>query len=222
MGYNSTISQVIHNGFDLSKFRPSINSRDSVRAELGVDKYDFLIGSFARFHPMKDHANFFEAARLISKKFNHAKFLLIGKQITIHNQYIMELINKNNLASQVILLGERNDIPRLMVALDVLTVSSAWGESFPMVIGEAMACGIPCVVTDIGDSAMIVGQTGIVIHSKNSQALSNAWEELIALSPEKRFKLGIEARHRIEENYSIERMVSAYITLYEEIVNSRK
>jgi glycosyltransferase involved in cell wall biosynthesis len=216
LGYNRKISHVIPNGFDLYEFRPSIKARFSIRSELKVGQDVFLVGLFARFHPAKDHENFLKAAGLISQKRENVYFLLAGKNINEDNKVIMDLIKNNNLESKVILLGERSDVSSLMASIDILTVSSAW-EAFPIVIGEAMSCGVPCVVTDVGDSGRIVGQTGIVVPPRAPKSLADAWEKLFSLSQLERQELGIRARQRIEENYTIQGTVKAYESLYEEV-----
>lgn len=213
LGYCPYNSCVIPNGFDTIQFQPSCEARSEVRTSLGLAADTLLIGLFCRYHPMKDHANFFHAAALLTKKYANVHFLLAGTDITPKNQNLQQLIDNLGL-SQVHLLGERSDIPQLMAALDIATLASAYGEAFPLVIGEAMACGIPCVVTDVGDSKWIVGDTGIVVPPKNSQALADAWQELIVLGTTARTALGKAARTRVQENFALDMVVAQYQALY--------
>jgi glycosyltransferase involved in cell wall biosynthesis len=108
-------------------------------------------------------------------------------------------------------------MPRLTAALDVATTTSAYGEGFPNVVGEAMACGIPCVVTDVGDSALIVGSTGKVVPTRDPDALAAAWRALLDSGTETRMRLGLAARRRVEEHFSLPHIVTRYQLLYEEM-----
>lgn len=214
-GYCSENSCVIPNGFDTSLFKPSVAARLEIRSELGLQENAFLIGLIGRFHPMKDHANFLKAAALLLKKNPNKHFILAGKNVDSNNHILLQLIHDLGIINHVHLLGERRDIPRLTAALDIVSLSSAYGEAFPLVIGEAMSCGVPCVVTSIGDSAWIVGDTGRFVPPRSADALANAWQELIDLGVERRQILGKAARKRIIESFSLETVVSQYEKLYE-------
>ncbi len=214
VGYCQRNSCVIPNGFDTTLFQPAWETRTKVRSTLGLATDTLLIGLFCRYHPMKDHANFLRAAALLSKNYPNVHFLLAGTDVTPANQELQRLIGNLGLSQQVHLLGERSDIPYLMSALDIATLASAYGEAFPLVIGEAMACGVPCVVTDVGDSKWIVGDTGKVIPPKNSQALADAWQELITIGTIARTALGKAARARIQQNFALDTVVAQYQALY--------
>lgn len=219
IGYSPIKACVIPNGFDISIFKPSCESRLKLRKELGLSSEIILIGLFARYHPMKDHSNFLKAANLLSKEFPQIHFVLAGKNVDKQNQNLQSLIRNLEIVSQVHLLGERNDIPYIASALDILTLASAYGEAFPMVIGEAMSCGVPCAVTDVGDSAWVVGDTGKVVPPRNPEALVRAWKELIALGSEGRIALGKLARERIEKLFALEQVTANYEELYENLLN---
>ncbi|HKO62611.1 MAG TPA: glycosyltransferase, partial [Pyrinomonadaceae bacterium] len=194
MGFASENSCVIHNGFDVSRFVPSTEARASVRAELGIAEDQLLIGLIGRFHPMKDHINFLMAAGRLSKDYRAAHFMLVGREVNSANQVLGDLIAKYGLQDRTHLLGERADIPRLIAASDISSLSSSYGESFPLVVGEAMSCGIPCVVTDVGDSAKLVGQTGLVVPPRDPEALARAWSQLLYVGADGRAELGEAAR----------------------------
>jgi glycosyltransferase involved in cell wall biosynthesis len=211
-------SCVIYDGFDTSLFRPLTEAKFAVRAELGLPETTFLIGLICRFHPMKDHANFLHAAALLLETFPDIHFLLAGSGVERENQNLLQLIQKLGILDRVHLLGERRDMPRLTAALDIATVASAYGESFPNVIGEAMSCGVPCAVTDVGDSAWIVGNTGRIVSPRDSEALANAWKELIELGTEGREALGKEARARILKYFPVDSVASQYEKLYESVL----
>ncbi len=216
--YCSENSCVIPNGFDTSLFKPSIEARRTVRAELGLPEDSCLIGLIARYHPMKDHANFLRAAALLLKEFPKVHFILVGSGVERENQVLHQLIQDLGLFNRIHLLGERSDMPRLTAALDIATSASAYGEAFPLVVGEAMSCGVPCVVTDVGDSAWIVGNTGRVVPPRDSEALANAWKDLIELGAEGREALGKAARARIIEHFSLDSVVARYESLYESVL----
>ncbi len=114
------------------------------------------------------------------------------------------------------MLGRRADIARITTAFDIAS-SSSYGEGFPNVVGEAMSCEVPCVVTNVGDSAYIVGNTGIVVLPKNSSVMAKAWEKLIKLPAEERKILGKLARKRIEDNFEISSVVNQYEVLYNQL-----
>jgi len=217
LAYCAEKRHIIPNGFDTDLFTPSAEARISVRSELGLAEDALLIGLVARYHTMKDHANFLEAAAVLLKTHPRVHFVLAGEGIDIHNKNLLELINRFGVSSQVHLLGERSDTARITAALDIASSSSAFGEGFPNVVGEAMACGIPCVVTDVGDSGWIVGETGRVVPPRDALALAGAWQELIEIGDEQRQALGKEARRRVLKNFSLDAIVRQYEALYEQV-----
>lgn len=212
-GYNKDRFVIIPNGFDTQIFFSDREKRKAVRKELGLGDDVFLIGLVARFDPQKNHKGFIEAAALLNDKMKSVHFLLCGKDIDINNKKLMHWIKSAGLEDNVHLLGLRTDIARLTASFDLAT-SSSHGEAFPNVIGEAMSCSVPCVVTDVGDSAWIVGETGKVVPSDNPQALADAWETLSMKSTDERNELGRLARKRIEDNFSIETVTKLYEQLY--------
>ncbi len=218
MGYCVKNSVVIPNGFDMTSFAPSTEARASVRAELGVSDDQLLIGLVGRFHPMKDHINFLLAAKMLSNEYNAAHFLLVGREVDARNHVLRRHVAAWGLEGRAHLLGERHDIARLIAASDISSLSSSYGESFPLVVGEAMACGVPCVVTDVGDSAKIVGPTGLVVPPRNPAALAQAWRELIHLGSDGRAQLGVAARERIRENFMLASVTAQYETLFKSVL----
>jgi glycosyltransferase involved in cell wall biosynthesis len=217
MGFDESKMLVIENGFDLSQFYPDEDSRDDVRHELGLSGNGYLIGMAARYNPQKDHASFIRAAELLLRKRQDVHFLLWGKDVDNKNLTLNELIKSMALQDYTSLLGLRMDTQQLYSSLDIATLSSAYGEAFPQVIGEAMACGVPCVVTDVGDSARVVESTGRVIPPRNPQALANAWDELLSMPDSKRTGLGLSARERIKNLFSLEMMANKYSQIYQAV-----
>lgn len=218
LGFYAGRDCVIPNGFDTTAFTPSHEARIKVRSELGLPMDTLLIGNIGRYHPQKDHANFLRSAALLNVTHPDIHFLLAGPGVHRQNDTLHQLIMTLGLKTRVHLLGERHDAPNLMASLDILTSSSAYGESLSLVVGEAMACGIPCVVTDLGDNQRMLGAAGIMIPPQDSAALARAWSQLIAAGPESRRALGTLARIRIQRDYSIEGMVHQYESLYGSLV----
>jgi glycosyltransferase involved in cell wall biosynthesis len=217
LGYDAGRMVVIPNGFDLSVFRPSPAARELLRAELGAPASAPLIGHVGRFHPQKDHRNLVEAARRVLARHQHARFVLAGKDLDWDNAALAGWVRDAGIADRFHLLGPRDDVPRLMAAFDVAVSSSSFGEAFPLVIGEAMASGVPCAVTDCGDSRLMVGDTGRVAPVQDAEALAQAITSLLSLDADARAALGRAARQRIEERYALDAIVARYHTLYDEL-----
>ncbi|SHE52599.1 Glycosyltransferase involved in cell wall bisynthesis [Thermomonas hydrothermalis] len=212
-GYCAEKFLLIPNGFDLDKFLPDANARASVREELGLPFNTQLVGLVARYDPQKNHLGFVEAAAEVHRVLPQVHFVLAGTNIVPENSALAQAISRAGLQECFHLLGRRDDIPRLMASLDVLA-SSSFGEAFPNVLGEAMACGVPCVVTDVGDSAEIVGDTGRVVPPGDMTGLARCLIELLQLSLEQRLALGVRARERIRANYDIGNVVKRYEDFY--------
>ena len=222
LGYATQKMIVIPNGFDVRAFKADSVARESVRVELQIPPDASLIGLVGRFDPQKDHRNFVSAAALLNSSRPDVHFLLCGDDVTWENAQLRGWIEETGLRKQYRLVGRRQDMARLTAALDIAASSSSFGEGFPNVIGEAMSCGIPCVVTDVGDSALIVGQTGRVVAPQNPKALANALREFVDLGHEGRTRLGMAARHRIKEHFDLPDIVIRYQNLYEELASGAR
>ena len=131
-----------------------------------------LLGSVARFHPQKDHKNLFQALNLLKINKIFFKCVLVGHKINAKNKLLIKMIKKFNLSKEVILLGPKRNINQIMNVIDIHILASEYGEAFPNVVAEAMACGTPCVVTDVGDSSLIVGKTGWIVRPSDSKGLA--------------------------------------------------
>jgi glycosyltransferase involved in cell wall biosynthesis len=217
LGYAADKREVIPNGFDLDLFRPDGAARSTVRQVLGLPEEALLIGLIGRFHPMKDHANMLQATAILCANGHDAHVLLIGRGVDHDNEILTRRIAELGLGERIHLLGERRDTPTLTAALDLL-VSSSYAEGFSNVIGEAMACAVPCVVTDAGDSAWIVGDTGLVVPPRDPDALADAISTMIELGPSGRQAWGEKARQRVRELFSLPAIVKRYEALYERVL----
>lgn len=215
LGYDASRSVVIPNGFDLDMFQPNSMAHHTIRESLGIISEQPIIGYIARFHPHKDHLNFIQAAVQIHHQLPNAHFVLCGKDITWDNPVLTTWIRESQLDESVIhLLGIRTDIPAITASLDIAVVASL-SEAFPNVIGEAMACEVPCVVTDVGDSAQIVGELGQVVPPQNPTALAEACLKWLRNPPSAEFKR--QLRQHILDHYSLPATVQQYEQLYQAI-----
>jgi len=219
LGYRESKIHVIPNGFDVEVFRPDWEARSAVRAELGIPDTTWVIGMVARFDPHKDHRTFINAAAMLLARHKDVRFVLCGPLVSAENRELREWIDAAGLGANCHLLGVRHDVARVTAALDIATLSSA-EEGFPNVLGEAMACGVPCVATDVGDSAYLIGDTGRIVPRQNPEALAGAWYDCIAMGRPRLQALGQRARRRIEEEFSIETVARAYEDVYRFIASA--
>jgi len=216
MGYASERMQVILNGFDLDRFKFDPQQRVETRKALGIPQSAAVIGLIARKHPVKDHKNFVEAAGLLHGEFADVRFVLCGEGVTSDDPELAAWAQSAGIQHVCHLLGQREDIPAILSALDIGTSASS-GEAFPNSVAEAMACGVPCVVTDVGDSRFIVGETGRIVAPKSPAALAQGWKELLKAGSKVRKALGFAARERVEQNFGLAAVVNRYQDLYTQV-----
>ena len=182
LGYRKDKTQVIPNGFDVKRFSPSRLAREELRASVNIPSGWRVVGMVGRYHPMKDHHTFLLAARRLLGLGHKVVFILAGRGVNKSNSELTTKIRDLDLLEHVRLLGEQPAVEKVFAALDIASLSSSWGESFPNVIGEAMACEVPCVATDIGDVSRVIADTGIVVPAQDPQALAIAWDTLLQRS----------------------------------------
>ena len=194
----------IPNGIDTEWFRSDPEARQRIRTEWGLTESEKLIGLVGRLDPMKDHPTFLRAAAMLSQERGDVRFVCVGDGPTDYRRELSALGKELGLTQRLIWAGVREDIPAVYNALDIVTSSSSYGEGFPNVVGEAMACEVPCVATDVGDSAWIVGETGVVVSPKDPEALAAGWKTSLARHGS---EMALEARLRVEENFSVERLI---------------
>jgi glycosyltransferase involved in cell wall biosynthesis len=220
LGYTRKKLIIIHNGYFLNQFLPSTVAREIMLMELDVKRNNILIGMVARFDPYKDHENLFAALSELKGKRQNLTCLLIGSGMDIENQHLIKLVERYGVQKLVKLIGPREDVHSIMAALD-LNVLSSVAESFPNVLAEAMVYGTPCVTTDVGDAALIVGDTGWIVPPSDPIALSNAiLEALNEMGDWSKWKARKKAcRTRIIENYTLERMINNYNRVWCEVSN---
>lgn len=211
-GYCKEKINVIPNGFELDKFKYIENSKKILEKEFPTLKNKIIFSLVARYEILKDHKTCIEAIKVIKEKYTKNFILLLcGTNINRSNLELMKLIEVNGVKDNVLLLDRRDDIPLIMSATDIY-VSSSSGEGFPNVIGEAMACETPCVVTNVGDSAYIVGKTGKVVERQNPVKLGNVIIEF--LKTKQYLEKRKEARERIKKNFEIKEIIRNYEKIY--------
>lgn len=212
IGFKKSKGVVVHNGYDTNSFFQDSSLDHIIRNELGISDETFLIGHVGNYHPLKDQETLIKSLRYLDQKSINFNAILVGNKLEPSNKNLVTLINENGLTERIHLLGIRNDITTIMNGIDIFMLSSI-SEAFPNVLNEAMACETPCVTTNVGDAALIVGDTGWVVSPQDSKALAKA---TIEAHEEKKFhnesweQRKKACRKRILENYSLEKMIKEY------------
>jgi glycosyltransferase involved in cell wall biosynthesis len=213
IGYRTRRWELISNGIDTNVFRPDIDSRLRIRAELAIDPRVPVLGSLGRFDPAKDYGTLLAAAAAARRTAPSTKIVLAGRGMTPENGELAAMIARHGLGDSVILPGERPDAAAVLNAFDLFCLSS-YTEGFPNAVAEAMACAVPVVVTDSGDAAGIVGDPERVVPVRNPSALAEGIERLLGLPEDDRRSVGFRDRERIEQHFGIDAMVRRYEQLY--------
>jgi glycosyltransferase involved in cell wall biosynthesis len=211
---------VVPNGFDTERFAPDESARWRVREELGVGRGELLVGIVGRLHPVKDHSTFLRAAAHVANARDNVRFICIGSGSEPYTRELHLLADELGIAGRVIWAGARNDMPALYNTLDVLTMCSD-SEGLPNVVGEAMACGVPCVVTDVGDAAAVVGDLGIVVNPGDPTALGFAMGEMLGRISNGQID-SRQIRVRIVDHYSLERLVETTESLLSSLLEKKR
>lgn len=216
-GYQSARMHVISNGIDTNRFAPDPAAGQRLRREWNIVADQALIGLVGRLDPQKDHTTFLSAAALLRQEMQNVRFVCVGRGAEEYQQTLQALAGNLGISDSVIWADATNDVRAVYNALDIATSSSAYGEGFSNVIGEAMACGIPCVVTDVGDSGMIVGDASRIVSPARPDALVAAWREILSLPGDCRRDLSAQCRERIRTQFSTQRLVDRTEQLFENI-----
>ncbi len=222
LGFNANKMQVVPNGFVLSEFKPHPEQRAVMRKQLDIPAGAKVIGHAGRFHAMKNHEGFIKAAKIASAECPDLYFVMCGDDVTWENIDLSKWIREAGLEPRFRLLGRRSDMPSVYSSMDIATLCSIYGEGFPNVVGEAMACSVPCVVTDVGESSVIVGNTGLCVPPGDTAALSRAWLNLVNRGGEELSVLGQCTRERIDSMFEIGAVARQYETVYTELLDGRR
>ena len=221
LGFDPRRVEIVANGFDTGHFRPDPAARAAVRARLGLAPDALVAGLVARVVPVKRHDLFLEAVARVRRSGLDVHAVVAGPGATADDPTLAGLVARAGMAGNAHLLGRCDDVAGLLASLDVVVSASGWAEGFPNVVGEAMACGVPCVVTDTGDCAALVGDAGVVAPPGDAGALAAALEELLRRTPDERRRMGERARARILADYTLERCTARYAALYSALASGR-
>ena len=217
-GYSSENMHVIPNGYNFIDFRINQRFSSRFRNNFAKDRDLVLLGMVGRFHPQKDHIGLLEAISVVKMQRSDFRFMLVGRGCSHDNLILMNEINRRNLGSHIVLLGQRTDINYVMNGLDIHVLSSSYGEGFPNVLAEAMACGTPCVATDVGDTASIIGDAGWIVPPDDPVGLAEAMLSAIheRVSDEDRWQdLCNACRLQVVDQFDIKRMIDAYHAVWQ-------
>jgi glycosyltransferase involved in cell wall biosynthesis len=219
-GYRRRCRGVIPNGFDTQHFRPDATQRQRARAGFGVPDDQPLIGVVGRAHPMKNHRGFISAVAIAIRHTSPFRVVMIGPGVDAPGHGLGEHVRRLGLDGVIDLQGEISNLEGLYPALDLLVLPSR-GEAFPNVVGEAMACGVPCLVTDVGSAAEVVGDTGFVASSPAPNVLAEELVRTLSLGTPRLHALGVQARRRVERLYSIDAMAAKYSQLFQDVTSGK-
>jgi len=222
LGFSLARLLVIRNGVDSALFRPDSAAREQTRAKWDVAHNEPLLGCVARWDPLKDHENLLQALKLLADSGHAFRCALIGSGMTADNRDLYRMIERYGVRDRVILTGPTKDVPAIMNMLDIHVLPSR-SESLPVAVMEAMACGIPCVVTDVGDARDIVGKTGWVVAPRDAGALAGAIQAALGDCRHTARQRRAEAcRMRVVNEFSLARMAAEYGALWANAAEARR
>jgi len=217
VGYDAARMVVVGNGFDLSVLTSNRSQRKRLRRQCGFDADDIVLGTLGRFNLDKDHANFVAAAGRLAERHERLRFLMVGKNLDADNADLMRWIDATGHAKHFVLLGERADVAACLAAMDIFCLSSRT-EAFPNAVGEAMAMGLPCVATDVGDVAVLMADTGVLVPKADPEALAQGVTGLMALEPDDREQMGQRARERIRAMFNMTSVRERFERIYDNVI----
>ena len=215
LGFDPSKSIVIPNGIDCDVFQPDGRAGTMLRSLLGIPNDRLIIGNVARAHPMKDHENLVRASDILLKEGLNIHLLIVGaghESGGARNTAV-----KLGILDRVSFLGPRDDVHALVAGLDIYASSSAWGEAFPLAVSEAMSCGVPSLATNLGDCLHLIGNADMIVPPRDPKALASVLGKIARLSQQERRSLGLSARERVVNNFSLSQYVRHYSVLYERL-----
>jgi glycosyltransferase involved in cell wall biosynthesis len=216
-GYPADRFVTIPNGIDVARFRLSDDARRLKRAQWGVADTDIVVGIVARLDPIKRHDLLLEAADILSRRQSNVRLVSVGGGTAVQLDGLRSMADRLGIRDRVLWLGELDDVASVYPAFDIVC-SCSTGEGFSNSIGEAMACGVPCIATDVGDARAIIGDTGVIVTSGDAVALADAIGRIAMMTPVQRAALGGRARLRIVREFGLDRMLERTAAMYRELV----
>lgn len=218
MGFAPERTIVIPNGFDCSRFAPDRSRRTDVRSLFAIDAEPLVLAMVARLHPMKDHAMLVDAVGRARQLGKDIHLLLVGTGVDALPADLARHIARVLPPNRITIVGERTDVHDWLGGVDIVALSSAWGEGFPNILGEAMAAGVPCVATDVGDSGWVVGEGGLTVQPGDADQMARAIVRLTAMDPAQRHRIGAIGRQRVIDNFTLEHVSNRYRRIYDTIL----
>jgi glycosyltransferase involved in cell wall biosynthesis len=213
IGFDARRRTIIPNGVDCNIFRPRVEAKKALSSALGIPSNRYVIGNVGRFHIMKDQDRLVRAISLLVDRGYDVQGAFVG--VGRDNSQLAQTAMDCGIHSRITTLDIQDDVSEIVAGLDVIALSSAWGEAFPLAIAEAMACGVPAVVTNVGDCGWLVGDTGRVVPPVDTESLAGGLASVLDLNLEARRAVGIRARQRVLDNFSLDMYVSRTKALYE-------
>ncbi len=213
-GFNKNKFIVIRNGLDLNKFKSSESMRRKYREKIKINQSELLLGTVARFNPIKDIPTLIKVIKKLKSSGLNFKYLFVGENMDLDNKTLVNMIEKSNLKDTIKLIGQEESISSVMNAIDLHILSSK-SEAFPMVILESLACGTPSISTNVGDVSRIIKNKKFLVDKENYLSLYNAINEFLNLELEEKEKISKEGIDHIKFNFSIEKMTKEYLKVYE-------
>lgn len=216
LGFAPAHGRVIPNGFDTGRWKPDAQRRAALRSALDIGDAAPLAGFVGRFHALKDVPTFMEATAIAMAQNPKLHIVMVGDGLARDNAALAPLFAA--LPPQRFhALGPRDDIEAILPAMDFFCLSSI-SEAFPNVVGEAMASGLPCIATDVGDCARLIDGHGRIVPRGDPAAMAAAISDLARMDVARRAEIGKAARARIEAGYSLRATVDAYTQLYDSMM----
>jgi glycosyltransferase involved in cell wall biosynthesis len=211
-GFGAASVGVIYNGIDVGAL-PDATLRTRMRAELGVAPETFVIGTVARLDPVKDLGSLIRAVAAMP---DDVPVILAIVGDGPERQHLEQVTGEVNATSRVRFLGHRDNARDWLAACDAY-VNCSISEGVSLTILEAMAAGLPVIVTAVGGTPEVVDSaSGVLVPARDSAALADALARLVR-DPQRRQQLGTAARRRVEEHFTLDRMVREYAEVYEEL-----
>nr|WHW29511.1 putative glycosyl transferase, group 1 [uncultured bacterium] len=218
LGYDAAKMVVVANGYDFSRFEATLEERRAWREQHGIATEEMVVGSIGRWHADKDPDNFIRMAGVLGRQHARLRFLMVGRGLHNTNTALMHSLECSGMAARFVLVGERKDVPQCLAAMDIFCLHSRT-EAFPNVLAEAMAMGLPCVTTDVGDAALLLNDCGHVVPKKDTAALAQGVTRLLQMEPADRLALGARARARVRGRFTIAAARAGFESVYQRLLN---
>jgi glycosyltransferase involved in cell wall biosynthesis len=220
LGYDASKMVVIGNGFESEQLQSSLQQRAELRSSVCLKDEDIAIGTLGRLSQVKGQDVFVRSAGLIAQEYPNVRFLMVGRGLEPVNETLIQWINATGFADRFVLIGERRDVAVVLSAMDIFCLPSL-SEGFPNVLGEAMAMGLPCVSTDVGDAGVLLGDTGILVQKDDYEALAVGLKQMLDMSQDERTALGERARLRVQNEFTLEQTRKKFEAVYAELLASK-